>query len=746
MKHVQVIFMTTISVFLLAAVVLAEIPLSQYAIWQRNANGIYPTGVGWGDINGDGWLDLVVSNGIDVVDAPTQVFFSVEGTIQTTPGWVSQNQWEAGNLCLGDFNNDGGMDVVIAALAEPDHEQPHCAFYNTGDGFPSLPDWSSPPANAFSNAIGDPDGDGDIDVVFGQGFRAIDPAECRPQPLAIFFNNDGMFEDEPSWVSDSLYLTIDVAFVDIDMDGDHDLVATMRENGIQVFYNDNGVIETSPSWVTRSINGGRQLSFGDFDGDGYPDLAVACQVQDFYLFMNNAGTLAEEPCWHSNYYNEPACVYWADVDYDGDLDLGAGSWFSRFGVFENVDGTLDQSYTWQYSNNTWTEQMAWADYDEDGLIDTTASYLSLGLRKLFYLGVQPVHEISSVDLDGVPLELSEFCYDLQEGWISLANTPPEGTTLTINYTKSRDLDLAVTSTTNVRIFENISEPPPVEANILVILGDQVGANYNFTQAETRPNIRDYFEGWGWNITETAVTERVDSCHVYGALFGCSSIEVDTLIWDIENINYYDIITIIPGSGGHTGLIASEDALNLIQDAANTGEVVSAWCRGVRVLAAADLIDGLDVVGHADYADEYESAGANYLGDNHPPVTEGNIVTGVRSRYYRAEMVQAMYDAVVAALSVEDPGIDTPVEYSLSQCYPNPFNGATTIQFTLPDPGHVRLSVYDILGREVMQLVDQPLSIGVHSYQVNAESLASGVYFYQLTTGNISEVRKMLLLR
>ncbi len=745
MKHVHEFFLSTCLLIVLSTVVLAEIPLSSTPIWQRSGSGNYPTGVGWADINSDGWLDLVLSNGLDQAVGPAEVYFNAGGTLESLPGWSSVHEWGGSKLCLADFDHSGDPDIVISALGVPGVQQTHCVFYNDEGTFPIVPDWNSQQGKGFSCAIGDPDGDGDIDVVFGQRFRASNPNNNAPMHIVLYFNEDGMFAEEPGWQSEYEYNTIDVAFVDIDLDDDHDLIATTNNEGIKVFYNNDGELETIPSVEIQTITGGRQIALGDVNSDGYPDLAVACLGNYFKLFLNDEGTFDPNPAWTSGALSEPCCVCWADVDNDGDPDLGAGTWFSGFGVFENVDGVLGQSYSWSYTLDTWAQLMAWGDMDADGLTDTTESFLLTNNRSLFYLPHKPVHEISSVEVNGAALELDEFCYDPCEGWVSLAEPCAGGSTVTVNYTWSGDLELAVTTCLQTRVFSNTQQAQAVDVNILVILGDDIGSNYHFTRVETPPTIRDYFENWGWNLTHTAVTARVDSCHSYGAYFGCSSIEVDTLIWDIENISYYDIITVIPGSS-HQGLIDSPEAMQLIRDAVDAGIVVSAWCRGVRTLAYADVIDGVDIVGHSDFEDEYIAAGANYLGHDHPPVTDGSIVTGARSRYYRAEIAQAMYDAVVASVEVEEYNAESPYEYKLSQCYPNPFNGTTTIQFSLPDPGHVRLSVYDILGREVLQLVDQPLSTGNHSYRVHAESLASGVYFYQLNTEIQSEVRKMLLLR
>lgn len=100
-------------------------------------------------------------------------------------------------------------------------------------------------------------------------------------------------------------------------------------------------------------------------------------------------------------------------------------------------------------------------------------------------------------------------------------------------------------------------------------------------------------------------------------------------------------------------------------------------------------------------------------------------------------------ATVVSVSKDD---NSPTEFSLSHNYPNPFNPATTISFSLATKSLVSLRIFDILGREVAVLISDILPAGTHSSQWNAERVSSGVYFYRLQAGTFSETKKLLLIR
>jgi len=90
------------------------------------------------------------------------------------------------------------------------------------------------------------------------------------------------------------------------------------------------------------------------------------------------------------------------------------------------------------------------------------------------------------------------------------------------------------------------------------------------------------------------------------------------------------------------------------------------------------------------------------------------------------------------------------KFELSQNYPNPFNPETKIRFVIPNSGNgltnVKLSVYDITGKEVSNLVNRTLEPGSYEVTFNGSNVTSGVYFYKLSAGSFSQTHKMLLIK
>lgn len=98
------------------------------------------------------------------------------------------------------------------------------------------------------------------------------------------------------------------------------------------------------------------------------------------------------------------------------------------------------------------------------------------------------------------------------------------------------------------------------------------------------------------------------------------------------------------------------------------------------------------------------------------------------------------------IGIEPISGSVPEKYSLSQNYPNPFNPTTNIKLQIPKEGFVKLTVFDVTGKEIALLVNEELNAGEYKVDFNATGLASGLYFYKLETADFTDVKKMILVK
>ncbi len=103
------------------------------------------------------------------------------------------------------------------------------------------------------------------------------------------------------------------------------------------------------------------------------------------------------------------------------------------------------------------------------------------------------------------------------------------------------------------------------------------------------------------------------------------------------------------------------------------------------------------------------------------------------------------DGLLTDISPSNPNT-IPLTYSLSQNYPNPFNPTTKINFSIPKQGLVTLKIYDVLGKEVMTLVNETKSIGNYEVEFSGINLASGAYFYRIEAGEFTDIKRMILIK
>ncbi len=403
------------------------------------------TGGALADVDGDGDLDFVVSNGNDIAVQPQTMYRNLGGTLETMPSWVSSDGQYSGHCAVGDVTGDGLPDLAVANYGS--FARQHTILYrNLGTQFELTASWQTDDLdNSFSCALGDVDLDGDLDLAVANGEAYV----TGPAVNDLYLNQGGTLATLPAWQSSEVESSYDVAWGDVDRDGDLDLAVVNSMRPTRLYENVGGTLGTTAIWSSTITEDGNTLAFGDVNGDGWLDLAVATNRQiggtgRFRVYLNQGGMLSASPSWTSNVGNVyGSAVAFADLDADGDEDLLAGSWWGQVLVFENIGGTLTTGAAWISSTTSVIEAIIPGDIDGDGLLVRNDVLPADGTRRLFYVTRRPIQRLDAVRADGVPLAPGTFAADLDQGWISVPAAPNQS--LAVDYWVSDDLDIVVTN-------------------------------------------------------------------------------------------------------------------------------------------------------------------------------------------------------------------------------------------------------------------------------------------------------------
>lgn len=122
------------------------------------------------------------------------------------------------------------------------------------------------------------------------------------------------------------------------------------------------------------------------------------------------------------------------------------------------------------------------------------------------------------------------------------------------------------------------------------------------------------------------------------------------------------------------------------------------------------------------------------------------IKNISSSKIEYRLKQIDFDGSYVYSNVSSVETTQPVDFSLSQNFPNPFNPSTTIRFSLKSDSFVKLKIYDVLGNEVKQLLNEQKPAGNYEVKLDASGLASGVYFYKIQAGSFSDLRKMIIMK
>jgi phosphatidylserine/phosphatidylglycerophosphate/cardiolipin synthase-like enzyme len=151
-------------------------------------------------------------------------------------------------------------------------------------------------------------------------------------------------------------------------------------------------------------------------------------------------------------------------------------------------------------------------------------------------------------------------------------------------------------------------------------------------------------------------------------------------------------------------------------------------------------DGITLTGSHNWSASAENSNNENTFILHDPDIANQYLQEFAARYYQFGGIDS-----VKVTDVTPPG-DLPRAVALAQNSPNPFRGATSIVYTIPTAQAVSLRVFDLQGRELRTLVDQPQAAGRYRVDLSVRGLASGTYFYRLQVGKVVQERKMVLLK
>ncbi|MEJ2636085.1 MAG: T9SS type A sorting domain-containing protein [Calditrichia bacterium] len=198
-------------------------------------------------------------------------------------------------------------------------------------------------------------------------------------------------------------------------------------------------------------------------------------------------------------------------------------------------------------------------------------------------------------------------------------------------------------------------------------------------------------------------------------------------------------------GGQVAAIQEYNTNHLIQFATwNSTDSTLSWLHGVVPMPA-------------DYQTTFKMDFITYNGDPSDPVAPSKNWSFLKSNWdghqmffatplTKVQMQKLGFDTTLTAIE-KNSDVQMPYDFALEQNYPNPFNPGTIIEFELRQSATVTLRVYNILGEEIVTLINnQKMAAGKHQVNFDAGNLSSAIYFYRLESGGLSQIRKMFLMQ
>ncbi len=277
-------------------------------------------------------------------------------------------------------------------------------------------------------------------------------------------------DTNPAWISPEVYAVGGLRWLDIDDDGDLDLISAHYEGGYparpeetRVWLNNGTSLEPTAAWVSTDAVWSTDLAVGDIDSNGFPDITVVNLGYSNVIYFQTASGLAATPGWSSTETLYSLFASLGDISGEGYLDIGVvneGTYSDPYKpnyLYINETGVPGASAAWISGDVAQNMAGALGDYDEDGVHQTQFVFSGTGTRSCFRFNIVPIHRILSVAVDGT--SVTDYCAHLRDGWIIFTSPPAPGTdNIVVSAEISDDLDFAVAvDHGNAKVYRDIGE-------------------------------------------------------------------------------------------------------------------------------------------------------------------------------------------------------------------------------------------------------------------------------------------------
>jgi len=543
-----------------------------------------------------------------------------------------------------------------------------------------------------------------------------------------------------------------VNWIDYDNDGDLDLFVTNgpEQGQNNFFYENNGngtFTKIDTIAITQDGKASDGSSWGDIDNDGDVDLFVAnWWGQPNLLYVNNGDKTFtfQQNSIVSTEASHSETGSWGDYNNDGFLELyvcNSGGNLRNFLYKNNGDGTFTKITGGVLTQSFYSRNVDWIDFNNDGLLDIFVTNENNQNENLYLNNGDGTFTTASV-----PSLLQNGGRTAGSNWEDIDNDG-DFDVLLINWSNQRN-HLLINNGDGT--FTKLNEPP-FTTDISNSFGSSVGDIDNdgdldiiisraFTTQKTTNLL--YINNNDGTFTKSNDAAVQDSGWTYGVSFGDYDNDGWLDLFEARCFNENENNVLFHNNGGNNNWIV----LNL-EGIISNKSAIGAIVKLKTEISGNPVWQMRKVVGQNGYCGQNLQVHFG-LGD---ATNIDSLVIEWPSRIIQIvnDGVINQYNSVIedtTLVSVNSKTNFQPVGFKLFQNYPNPFNPTTQIGYLIEAPNYVTLKVYDVVGNEVANLVDNYKSAGKHFISWDAKDQKSGVYFYTLISSNHQESKKMILLR